>query len=542
MKNLFIFNIGNSDVQLKSNPVEKSMHEHKEKRLRAAREEGRKLLEEYNQFEDDTSVKKAAEVIELSIIKNFLELNEFSPQDSKIILFVTDQEKKHDQDTIYYGKIVKRILESVYEFADIETIAINANPSDIDIMMNFYNNALKKIAEENKSADCFFASLTGGVPAQNTALLLCGLEIFADRFRTLYKPLDSNAKVKEQSIAKNLIKNEVKKQISLLVRQGDYHAALEILSQNSRLFETNTQDAEKYPLPIPYQVLQNLLKYAHSRQVFDFKKAQSSISSCLNYSHENREYFNELESQVRNLHGNNLLCIAELKENAKHLYNAGHYVDFLGRIFRFFEAVCDYVLLETRNECRAFLRRNGTHVIVRVRYANKGKDFIDFIIKNFAEASGYVDANNEINEKLNNILRLYLITYIDNSSGNGCLSDYMYVLITLSRLRNKTIMSHGFKGISSEEIENQLTDSYNKLKTELQNDPGKDLLKKRCEIFEKVLMKEVSGKKVPDICGFLDAAWEQFIEYADISRKTKFKPELFYRELPRKIEDILEAL
>ena len=55
-------------------------------------------------------------------------------------------------------------------------------------------------------------------------------------------------------------------------------------------------------------------------------------------------------------------------------------------------------------------------------------------------------------------------------------------------------------------------------------------------------MKEVSGKKVPDICGFLDAAWEQFIEYADISRKTKFKPELFYRELPRKIEDILEAL
>lgn len=546
MKNLFIFNIGNSDVQEKLSRIPDSMQKRGVKEHPAARTKGRELWEtEYNQFRDDASIKKASDKLELSIISKILKFKEFSSSDSKVILFVTDQEPEHPQDTIYYGKIVEKLLvfNCNIPASSIEIKKINQNPSNIDSMMSYYSNALRKIAVENKSVDVVFASLTGGTPAQNTALLLCGLDIFTDKFRTVYSP-ENASKVQELTITKNLIKSEVKKQIALLVRQGDYHAALEILYQNSQLFETSSQDTEKRTLPESYQVLQHTFIYAHSRQVFDFKKALKSIDLCLKYSIADKDYFNELKDQVQKLRGNDLLCIAELKENAKYLYNAGHYVDFLGRVFRFFEAVCDYVLLKSDYSCKEFISDKNGQVTVNIRYTDKGKGIIDFIKNNFENTDSVINEKNEIDNKiLNNVLRLYLITYIDNSTAKIRLSDYLSVLTVLSSLRNRTIMSHGFKGVSSEEIEKQIKRSYEKIKKDLQScSNNTDLLKKRYEVFEKALMKDVSGVNEPDICRFLDIVWDKFIEYIDIKEKPDFMPELFYRDLPAKLDEILKSL
>ena len=104
-------------------------------------------------------------------------------------------------------------------------------------------------------------------------------------------------------------------------------------------------------------------------------------------------------------------------------------------------------------------------------------------------------------------------------------------------------MSHGFKGVSSEEIEKQIKRSYEKIKKDLQScSNNTDLLIKRYEVFEKALMKDVSGVKEPDICRFLYIVWDKFIEYIDIKEKPDFMPELFYRDLPAKLDEILKSL
>ena len=87
MKNLFIFNIGNSDVQEKLSRIPDSMQKRGVKEHPAARTKGRELWEtEYNQFRDDASIKKASDKLELSIISKILKFKEFSSSDSKVIL------------------------------------------------------------------------------------------------------------------------------------------------------------------------------------------------------------------------------------------------------------------------------------------------------------------------------------------------------------------------------------------------------------------------------------------------------------------------
>lgn len=533
MKKLYLFNIGNSDVQYSSEPVANSILKGDSAKRYNARIFGEMIWENYDQFKDDASIEKAvSDGLFFPIVSGTL-AKELPAEGSKIFLFVTNQKDKHPQDTVYYGMIIRRYLEfslkGLIASQNIEMIEINQNPSDFDIMKDFYSDILAKIAKENESYDFVFASLTGGTQAQNTMLLICGLDIFTSKFRTLYTSMRNSA-VHELSISKNLIKDGVKKQIALLIRQSEYHAALEILSQNRQLFEIYLKSAANAALPESYYVLQNAFEYAHSRQVFDFKKALSSINACLEYSCINTDYFNELRNQVIRLQENDVLCIAELKENAKHLFNAGHYVDFLGRVFRFLEAVCDYVLTKTVNECRKYIH-NGK---VDIYNTDKGKDIIDYIKAN----CDYNVSDNGISKYLDNPLRISLLTYIDRHTKNIRLSDYMYVLFILSDLRNKTIMSHGFSGVSSDEIEKCIKQKHN----ELQCKPDTNLLLKRREIFEKMPVKEVKGVKVPDICRFLDVVWDKFTEYTGIKGKVSFNTDLFYRELPVTLEDMLKNL
>ncbi len=207
MKNLFIFNIGNSDVQFKSNPIAGSIQKGEVKRIIPARVFGKELWDEkYNRFKDDASVKKAIDDgLFFPIVSSTLEVDGFTPAESKIILFVTNQESENSQDTIYYGKIIKRCLEFIYKDSSVELTEVNENPADMDIMKDFYRKALAKIAEENRPFDHVFASLTGGTQAQNMMLLICGLSVFREKFRTLYTSVLTR-KTKELTITKDLFK------------------------------------------------------------------------------------------------------------------------------------------------------------------------------------------------------------------------------------------------------------------------------------------------------------------------------------------------
>ncbi len=436
---LALCNIGSHDVALDGEFIH------------PARQGGKKLLVDFDSLKSR---------ITLPIIKPSLDYicNNLAPKEHlHFVCYGTNQksEKYKHTDTLYFANIVTRKLEDELgiEHTTIQASVVSQiDPSLYDEALDAFQTQLKQFDEQKYKQ--VFIILAGGTPAFNTALLLQGIRFYGDKLQIIYQPQSAEP-------------------LLLRINQQIKNAYDEITAIN--LIESfDFANAAKYLDRIgANKGIQYLINYATQRLYFNFSEAQKSLHNAIKSgTSSTRDYINKnlrhdldniLDPETPVLDGY-LLMIRELAWSAEIVYKQYRYADFLGRVYRFQEAVLRFLVekllqlpTDTSNKKREETQKIWNETIssdkVLVAYLenqNLGKRKLDWTkIKRTT---------------LKALLGFTVITETENKSHPYYLSDdderkfYQSVIKKTNELdgwidlRHQTILGHGFQGVSKDII------------------------------------------------------------------------------------------
>ncbi len=326
---LILCNIGARDV----------MWEDRE--IRPAREEGERLLQKL--AEDPGQAARLRFPILEPCLRHLLSRHPLDPP-WRVILFGTDQpDPRHrSSDTLYFAEIAARHLpERLREAGFREGFRMEArriegiNPALYDEAIEAFGRLLPPLPEGFQHA---YVILAGGTPACNTGLLLQGIRRYGERLRALYLPYGGEPH--ELRVGRQLLQAFREEAVRDRLREGDFARAEPLL-----------QD-----LGAP-RGLVALAAYAARRMEFDFEGAREALDRAMTEGDSATRAF----IRERLLHDLDPLLepgdskpskrrwealLRELFWNARAAYRSRRYADFLGRVYRFQEAVLRY-LVET---------------------------------------------------------------------------------------------------------------------------------------------------------------------------------------------------
>lgn len=362
-------------------------------------------------------------------------INNFNYRINKVFLFGTEQvsgnRESYSTDTYYAAEIIRKIL--IDKNIEAFTIKISYNPSDLDKMYDFY----KKFFEDFGFSENFdiFISLTGGTPAQNMSLLINSVSYFGKKVQCLYLPRGSSD-VKNLEIATHIYKKFLKNQIDLLVENHLYESAAYIIEEYGLDYNLDYIKAENY------------------RILFDFKNALIFYEKALKKTRASeRNYINEKIDRIKKIINLEkikkissdkieayLLLLNELYENIEIKKKQGAYADFVGRIFRFEESILR-ALFEIKFDVSTDDKEEFSKFI---NESEEGKE-----IKMFLQSKN-IDPSIPNRRVLKGIIE-YLV---ENKNDKKISQFYSKIekIEKLSDLRNKSILAHGFEGLSKEAI------------------------------------------------------------------------------------------
>ncbi len=420
-KAVLIANVGNSDLGLdESKPFSKIFEN---------------IYEESKKIYESGKFSNYKPIILEPVIRKITESCELE----KIHLYATRQSKPHPKDTFYIAEILREIFVERFGF-ERDAICIDIvgqNPSDFDAMLRFYEESLEHI----ENPGLVYVSVTGGTPAQNLALLINSLLKFGSSVQAIYKPENKGAE--ELSIGKEIRNIILKKQLEALLDKKLYTAAADL--------------AERFSLSEVYEI--KLWRAMHHRMLFDFNTAVKILEEIKDaFTGSDRR---KIENKIKDLKlleadkqdemneayfMRHKLLIKELYENMKIKWEREEYADFLGRLYRFEEAVLRFIFektfkvstekrngfeefkkfIEEYDELRSFLVderkiRRYDEANLRVLMA-----IMDFICKEKYEGYEHVEEVRRFLRKIDNVIKL----------------------------RHKCIIGHGFRGVSKKDIDN----------------------------------------------------------------------------------------
>jgi hypothetical protein len=320
-------NVGARDLMLRQDG--------KLEELRPARSQGEKILAQYPEFAD----RLVCPIIEPVLRYIFSREPAQDPNPSKtffqVVLFGTDQPEPAHQpsDTLFFAQAVARKLEEI--FADqirVQTILVqHVNPSMYDEVYEKFGELLHSIPVVKD--DPVYVILAGGIPACNTALLLQGVRLFGKRLTALYLPQGGDPQ-------------------PLRVGRQIMHSFSEAAAME-RLHALDFANALPHLVEVePNQGLVGLVRYAAQRLAFDFRSAQQTLELALaDGDHLTRQFIcTSMRSRLDVLLDPTprperlLALLSELYWNARITYIHRQYADFLGRVYRFQEAILRYLI------------------------------------------------------------------------------------------------------------------------------------------------------------------------------------------------------
>lgn len=179
---------------------------------------------------------------------------------------------------------------------------------------------------------------------------------------------------------------------------------------------------------------------------FDFQSARSCLTKC---SQETKELpmYNQLYKGLLHLvDGDPNALFSEMMENVKIKLINDEYIDFLGRIYRFKEAVFKYMFVKKHIDKRKFSMKIE---MMSKRYQLKllRKKYKVFNSNLIYALTAYMGKYQNADYKMTEIVRIMN-------------SDRMDQLI---ELRNESIVGHGFTGVSRDDIAKVYGNPYNVL-------------------------------------------------------------------------------
>ncbi len=303
--------------------------------LRPARTQGEMVYQNYQDYADRVALPIVEPAMNYILAREaWTNLSENQPL-CRVILLGTDQRDLAYQasDTLFFARIAALKLGEMFGTrVQAEARLVNQiNPA-------FYDEAYEKFGELLSELDIevnspVYVVLAGGIPACNTALLLQGVRLFGEHLTVVYPPVGGEPQ-----------ELRVGRQISNAFREA---AAIE------RLNELDFVNALPH-----FQFLKTdagvvgLVKYAAQRLAFDFQSAQETLEQALAASQsETRQFIQKsMRHQLDVLLNQQdrperlLALLEELYWNASITYRHQQFADFLGRVYRFQEAVLRYLV------------------------------------------------------------------------------------------------------------------------------------------------------------------------------------------------------
>ena len=303
--------------------------------LRPAREEGRRLLEEY----PDVAPRLAFPIIEPClryIIEQHPDSDDQPGGVDRLVLFGTDQPDPtyRPSDTLFFAELAARRLPALLggrvRSAKRQFIQ-EINPALYDETFEKFDDLLTELPHEG--VETCYVIVCGGVPACNTALLLQGVRHYGDRLRVVYLP--QGGEPQELRAGQQVI-NTFREAAAI-----EHLERLDFANALPRLERLRADPG-----------LMGLVAYAAQRFAFDFRSAQATLLQSLRdgdrsvrgFIHQRLRHDLDLLLAEDGGHERLAALLRELYWNAAITYRHRRYADFLGRVYRFQEAVLRYLV------------------------------------------------------------------------------------------------------------------------------------------------------------------------------------------------------
>ena len=356
-----------------------------------------------------------------------------------IYLFCTEQNPPHPQDTKFIAHIVKSVLCSRYDFDEtsINLHAISKNPADYDEMLKLYRAEVDNIPE---SADRVFVSVAGGTQQQNFSAMLESVARFEAKATMIYTPRGSEDAV-EYGVGYEIYKRMITHRVDILKEKKMYGVAAEL--------------AEEYGILDTNEI--KMLQAKNHRLLFDFESSQTLFNEVKDKLPEHLEEIHSAIDELEKLKSGDVCAlIHELDENMLAKWEQGAYVDFLGRLFRFEEGVY-YYLIQKKFEIDISKTSKHAEFIDKVRSDDKLKKYLEDIWYNGDKLNFEVNrpflyfVTSFYREDFGLVTRVFnKVNYYEDKDGKNKEGDSQE---PLGRMRNKSIIAHGFKGVSHDLID-----------------------------------------------------------------------------------------
>ena len=462
---VYLANIGTRDIRVNSpaglNSVGITIDLTKEGWLKNPREDGKRLWDHYIEPSSKAGSYLEAPIQSVGLKHVFKTIERLD----KLYLFVSDQPESTDEwyrskDTCWIGQILRKWLVAQMGTQNIdyvEVVSIAGNPADYNNTVSFFKSKIEELkgSMDSKDVTCVYVAPVGGADASNVALMLHAVRIFRQKAELLY--ITPERKVYPLGITSLLLSDYVRQQGQVLLERHDY-IALHALFDNPAYRD-------------PWAKM--LCYYADRRMSFDFAGARLALNEAFDQargderttigqlvrslepvlkSEEDAEFSpqsGDPKEQWEQWLDRERCYLAELYYNLKLKAEKGEWVDFLGRLFRMHEALLRYVF-EKETRCSTD-KRDGQYAA------------FEEWIENNNDAKRYLTKKvTNINRPATRVLK-YLLSYCLNVKTGGdqdselmSLRKWVGKVEKLTTLRNKSIIAHGWEGVSEEEINNKI--------------------------------------------------------------------------------------
>lgn len=438
---IFLANVGSSDLQLDNG-----------NRITPPRPAGKELLERWAKPGEDLSGRLRLPIL----VPSLREVLAIHQQIDHLTLFATDQSdpRYRATDTLHFAELARRWLQSRPEFAnvlgEIQVNTLNdASPATYDSTFAAY--AFRVASLDNDEITACYVGITGGTPAMNMALLFHAVRVFGSRCQAVYKRPDPEEPAFPLDIGTQLRQSVSRQAVVAALERKDFAATLALME------EAGGYDDD----------LVALTRYGKQRLNFDFDSARSSLSRAIASGYRRPALRDLATAAIRDLDRlrarDSGARLAELTHNAAVAYQAQRYVAFLGRVYRFQEAllrwimenVCDLptdMSPEHREETRReWKKRIEDHAklqafLKKQTIGDRPLDYEQITRPTMEAIIRFVRDQNE---------RADGTPYLDKRSrglfygGSKKFTEFNQ----LANLRNRTIIAHDFQGVSAAIVE-----------------------------------------------------------------------------------------
>ncbi len=356
----------------------------------------------------------------------------------RLLLIASDQpegtaDRHRQNDTIELARLIKELLRQDATLRSVgertRIMPVTQNPASYEGMRSFYRQGLPTWTRDLAPEGVCYLAVTGGTPQMSTMLLLEGVRLLRTRAVPLYVLEDYDIP-QTLDVGRDMLADSLRQTLERDLSIYAYHAAWQLVVAEERVLRSS--------LP-HYDALRAVLDAARHRLNFDFGAAQRALRGA------DRGLPEPLARRVLALatglseRGRTpQWLIAEVYSSAAIRRRCEAYASFVGRVFRFQEAMLRYL-------CQQW----------GAQFGGKNEAFLDpqwlagqpALAQTLAQAG--VDAGHEVSRRALRVVAGHLAT--GRPGGVGWLQRRGR-FEQVAGLRNQLVITHGFAGVSAERL------------------------------------------------------------------------------------------